>query len=109
GKVMLNSEILKTSGMPVKFGDTIATGPDSLCDIIILGKNILRIGSNSKLIYRVSSYENTLQLDSGWMSGVTKKIFTPEGKYLIKTPTVTASIRGTSYCIKIENPESTYF
>jgi len=82
---------------------------DSTCDIIINDKNILRLKPDSKLILRISEKENILQLDKGWMAGVTRKVFTKEGKFLIKTPTVTAAIRGTSFCLKIENEKSSYF
>jgi hypothetical protein len=43
------------------------------------------------------------------MAGVTRKVFTREGRYIVKTPTVTAAIRGTSFCLKVEDLQSAYF
>jgi hypothetical protein len=109
GTVSINGKALDATGSSVIYGDAIETGNDSFCELVINEKNILRLSSNTKLVFNVSDKDNVLELQQGWLAGVTHKVFAKEGKYLIKTPTVTASVRGTSYCIKVENPDSTYF
>lgn len=109
GSVKLNSNALTASGVPVKYGDVIETGDKSFCEIIVNDKNIIKLGEKTELVFRLSEKDNFLELKKGWMSGVTKKIFTKEQTFLIKSPTAVASVRGTSFCTKVENPDSTYF
>ena len=108
GKVTVNNKSVN-SGAIIKFGDVIETGIDGVCELSIGDKSLLRISTNSRLVFNVSGEKNILELQKGWLAGITRKAFTKNGIYLIKTPTVAAAIRGTSYCIKIENPKSSYF
>jgi len=108
GEVTLNGA-KPSLGSKIAFGDAIETGEKSFCEIVVKDKNVFRMGASTRLVFRVSADSNILQLDRGWFAGVTRKIFTKQLEYLIKTPTVTAGVRGTSYCIKVEKPESTYF
>lgn len=106
GNVTINGQRadLKT---PVNDGDVVETGGQSLARIKIGEKTVIQIKANSRLVYKLES-ENTLQLDAGWMAGITRgKLL--KGEYKIKTPTAVAAVRGTAYCIKVESPESTYF
>jgi hypothetical protein len=109
GKVTVNAQPVTKINMILNQGDAIETIGESTCDIIINDKNILRLKPDTKLTINISDKESVLKLDKGWMSGVTRKVFTKEGKFLIKTPTVVASVRGTSFCLKVENEKSTYF
>jgi len=109
GTVFVNTNVVKKINMALSQGDAIETRIDSTCDIIINEKNILRLKPDTKLILKISSGESILQLDKGWLAGVTRKVFSKEGKFTIKTPAVTAAVKGTSFCIKVENEKSTYF
>jgi hypothetical protein len=96
-------------GTSIVFGDKIETGDKSFCEIMINSKSIIRLGLNSELIFSISETENTLDLKKGWLSGVTRKFFTRQNKYFIKTNSVVASVRGTSFCVKTEEKDKTYF
>lgn len=109
GTVTVNTKAVKEINMILNQGDAIETMTDSTCDIIINEKNILRLKPDTKLILKLSDKENILQLEKGWLAGVSRKVFTKDGKFTVKTPTVTAAIRGTSFCMKVENEKSTYF
>lgn len=109
GTVTVNTKAVKEINMVLNQGDAIETMAESTCDIIINEKNILRLKPDTKLTLRLSDKENILQLDKGWLAGVTRKVFTNEGKFTVKTPTVVAAVRGTSFCMKVENEKSTYF
>jgi hypothetical protein len=109
GAVAVNGKPVVSTGEKIHFGDIISSGEKSFCEIIFEGKNILRINPQSSLTFEVSTAENILKLNSGWLSATIKKITAKNGKFLIQTPTVTAAIRGTSFCTKVQNPESTYF
>lgn len=109
GNVTLNGKPVRVTRLNIKYGDIIETGANSGCDIIINEKNIIRIKENSRLVYRISSKESVLQVDRGWLASVIRKKFTGDGKLYITTPALTATIAGTSFCMKIENPTSCYF
>ena len=106
GDVTVNNVSAKP-GTPIVDGDIIETKAQSSARIKIGEKTLIQIKENSNLVYKMDS-ENALQLNSGWMSGITRgKLLKQE--YIIKTPTMIAAVRGTSYCLKVENPKSTYF
>jgi len=109
GAVTVNGTSVKAKGFQVKYSDVLETGKNSYCDIIIDEKNIIRIKDNTRFVYMISANENTMQLDRGWMAAVIRKRFTNTGEFLIKTPAVTASIRGTSFFVRAGSDRSTYF
>jgi len=109
GMVKVNSNSVTSAGTVIKPGDIIETGGKSFCDIMINEKNILRIKENSRLVLHVTATESFLKLEKGWLGGITRGKFTEEGKYRINTPTVAAAVRGTSFCVKVEDEKNTYF
>ncbi len=109
GNVTVNTNTVTAVNMVINQGDAIETFKDSSCDIIINDKNILRMKPDTKLIINLSDNGGVLKLEKGWLAGVTRKVFTKEGRFTIQTPTVTAAVRGTSFCLKVENEKSTYF
>lgn len=109
GNVTVNGTTVASVGQMIKFGDLIQTGEASYCELMINEKNILRLGNNTGLVFSISATESALELKEGWFAGVTGKMFKNDRTYLIRTPTVIASVRGTTFCTKVENPDSTYF
>lgn len=109
GDITVNGQKGIAIGRKIAFGDSIETGEKSFCEITVNEKNIFRIGAGSKLTYKISTDSNLIEVERGWFAGVTRKIFTKQLEYLIKTPTVTAGVRGTSYCAKVESANKTYF
>jgi len=108
GVVSINN-IQAHTGVSLHYGDVIKTGDDGICRIQIGDRNVLQIGKSSELVFNISDTGNELLLNQGWLGGVTRKIFTSGGKYLVKTPTVVASIRGTSFCVVATSAEKSYF
>jgi hypothetical protein len=109
GDVSVNGIKITTPGKEIIFGDRIIAGDNSFCEIIVNEKNIFKLGAKSAVVYQISDTSNVLLLETGWFAGISRKLFTKNGEYLIKSPTAVASIRGTSFCAKVENPENTYF
>jgi hypothetical protein len=109
GDVTVNGIKVSSPGKEIVFGDRIVSGEKSFCDIIVNEKNIFKLGAKSSIIYQISDSSNVLLLETGWFAGISRKIFTRNREYLVKSPTAVASIRGTSFCAKVENPENTYF
>jgi len=107
GDVTVNSAVKARIGMTIKPGDRISVGERAFCLIKINEKNVIRLGADSEFSY--DDKKESIELKKGWMSGVFRKKFTRQGELLIKTPTVTASIRGTAVCTKVESDKSSYF
>jgi hypothetical protein len=107
GTVTVNGSAV-TIGHIVNDGDIIETAEKSLMRLQIGDKTMIQLKADSRLVYKMES-EQLLQLDKGWMAGVTRGKLTKTGKYNIKTPTAVAAVRGTAYCIKVESEDSTYF
>ncbi len=105
GTVLVNSAEASV-GQEVKDRDRIETKDQSLVRILIGEKTLVQLKQNTTLVYMMRK-ENTLQLEQGEMSGVTKGKLHKQS-YKILTPTAVAAIRGTAYSIKIESPDSTY-
>lgn len=108
GAVTVN-DMEASAGTLLQYGDVIKTSDNGICRIQIGDKNVLHIGKSSELVFNISDKGNELLLNKGWLGGVTRKIFTTESKYFVKTPTVVASIRGTSFCIVASSADKSYF
>lgn len=109
GSVRINNAgIPRTGPMLLKQGDVFETGGSSFCDLKIDDKNIIRIKENSRITFFVKSGESLLQLDSGWLTVITRKEFVSKERYRVKTPSVSADIKGRSFCVKVENGKSSY-
>jgi len=108
GNVNVNTHAVTKINVTLNRGDSIETMINSSCDIIINEKNILRLKPDSKLTLKISDNESVLQLDKGWLAGVTRRQFSRQGKFYIQTPALTAAVKGTSFCLKVVNEKSTY-
>ncbi|HNW30752.1 MAG TPA: FecR family protein [Spirochaetota bacterium] len=106
GEVTLNGK-KATPGGTVRFGDVIETGDQSSCEIIIAGKNLMVLAPSTRLLYRVTTRESNLELSRGALGAIIRNK-DATGDMYIKTPTVTASVRGTIFYIAVENPDKTY-
>jgi hypothetical protein len=109
GSVSVNGKVIESPGYSLVYNDLVSTGDKSFCDVIINKKNILKLGANTEFRFRISGEENIIELEQGWLSGATKTKFTKQGKYLIKTPTAIAAVRGTFFCLKVEDSNNSYF
>jgi ferric-dicitrate binding protein FerR (iron transport regulator) len=109
GRVLINGKENVKKGDSIKYGDIIETGSDGACEILVEEKTLLRLKKKSRLVFNLSKENNNLKLERGWLAGITRNIFTKQKKYIIRTSTVTAAVRGTSYCVKVENDKNTYF
>ena len=108
GELTINGNIAKT-GVPVKYGDIIKTGQNSFCEITLNKLSIIKLAQNTEFVFNISESDNNLELKRGSLTGLTRKKFTKQDTYNIKTTTGIAAVRGTSYFIHIESPESSYF
>lgn len=108
-------DVAKNS-LPVNIGDiiqekdTIKTGEDSFCDVKI-GSSIIRIKQKSQVV--IASLVNKDNMESTDLSlGVGKMLCKPKKllkseKFIIKTPTAVAGVRGTQFTVETDEKKTT--
>ncbi|MDC7242365.1 MAG: FecR family protein, partial [Spirochaetales bacterium] len=98
-------------GDSVPDGSVIQTGVDGYCEIQFLGANVIRIFEDS--IIRLSFAESTVSVDRGAVAGVLRNlgdfIRAMDDTFHINSGTVVAGIRGTSFYVRQESPDTSYF
>jgi hypothetical protein len=108
---------LTMDGAPLKIGSAITdgsllqTGADSLAEIVFADKNILRIGPSASLTFRLQGLERSMDIQKGTVTAVLRKLDKAAGgRMKIRTPSLVAGVRGTSFCVWVNGaaPE-TYF
>jgi len=109
GRALINGQQPATIGATVKHGDTLVTGDNSACEITVRNKNVMRLGANSALVFNLSEDDNRLLLIRGRLTAVCRKLMTKQAQFTVETPTAVAGIRGTSFFIGVESPDSSYF
>lgn len=103
GRVAIKGKPAKP-GDTVSVGDEVATGDDSSCEIAVGGAGILRIKDNARIVFNIDDGENSgIEILRGWFAAIFRK-----KPVKIKTPTVIAGVRGTLFCINVENDETVY-
>lgn len=92
-------------GLKVYEGDTITTGADSRAKVVMSDRNVINLNPDSKL--QIAKYENDaasgkknveLNLLQGKVRNNVEQTYDGEkSKFLIKTPTAVAGVRGTQF------------
>ncbi len=110
GDVKMEGRSIET-GAAVPDGTVIQTGADGYCEIQFLGSNIIRIFEDS--IIRLSFADSTISVDRGAVAAVLRNlgdfVKTMDDVFRINSGTVVAGIRGTSFYVKRESPDTSYF
>ncbi|HOP62095.1 MAG TPA: FecR domain-containing protein [Spirochaetota bacterium] len=109
GDVKINS-VEAQIGDILKQNDDIVTGNNSFCDIRI-GDSLIRIKAKSKVkistLIKSGNIENTeIGLNTGKMLCKPKKLLKDE-KFLVKTPTAVAGVRGTQFAVEADKLKTT--
>ncbi len=106
GTVTLNGKPAAT-GDAIRFGDVIETGDNSSCRIGIGDRNLIALWPGTRFLYRVTTRGSNCELSRGGLGALLRnRDYT--GDINIRTPTVTASVRGTVFCLTAESNEKTY-
>lgn len=108
GMVTVNGLAVET-GLAVKDGDVILTGPDSFAEIKFGEYRVLNAQENTRLV--IDATAKTFKLDTGALAVVQSKArwFSRRKPWLVETPTMIAAVRGTVYYTKVESADSVYF
>lgn len=110
GEVILDGKSIEL-GAVVPDGSVIQTDADGYCEIQFLDSNVIKIFEDS--IIRLSFSNSTVSLEKGAAAAVLRNlsglIQTMDDVFTIKSGTVVAGIRGTSFYVKQEDPNTSYF
>lgn len=109
GEVTANGREAETGDLfsgPVVF----KTGKGAVLEVIFGGRNIFRLGANTVAQVDFSTLGKTVNLEKGSFTSVLKKLGQVAGSssFLLKTPTVNAGVRGTSFHVTADE-DSSYF
>ncbi len=100
-----------TIGDVVPLGATVTTGARSQCEIIFREKNIIRLGESTAFVFHPFNLQNGSELKTGSLTLVLKNLVGSAAgspRFLVHTQTTTCGVRGTSFFMKVEDPNSTY-
>lgn len=109
GDVTANGRVIDTGDLLIG-PQTLKTAKGSTIEIVFAGRNIFRVGPSSIVRVDFSQLKKTVNLDQGEFTSVLKKLArtTGDAGFVLKTPTVAAGVRGTSFHVTTDG-NSTYF
>lgn len=110
GKVTINDHDAKV-GDPVENLSQIATDENSVCDILMGKKNIIHIEPQTKATLNIAKAIKEVELKKGSLAAVLKELNNTgknngEDSFRIRTITVTAGVRGTSFFVHTEGDKT---
>jgi hypothetical protein len=94
-------------GQKINYDDSIKTGKNSFCEIIIDDKNIIRVMDDSIIIFRITGEKGLFNIEKGFIGGVIKNRKNLSS-FEVATDSITTGIRGTTFFIGKENTGKTY-
>lgn len=119
GTIVFLEGAIEVNGNPAEIGDEvpadadIQTGAAALAEIQFGSANIIRIEPDSKLkLNFVLEGTSELTIERGGLSAVLDGLYhlADDGVSMnVRTQTSLAGIRGTSFYVRVEEPQSTYF
>ncbi len=99
-----------SGGQKIFKGDTIKTGPDGSLGIIFEDDTLLSLGPNSEVVIdeyvfapaqgNMSIVTRMIKGTATYLSGIIAKLSPQSVKF--ETPTATLGIRGTKFCVQVE-------
>jgi hypothetical protein len=109
GQVTID-KVLAAIGDPVPEGSTIKTDKESQCLIVFRNRNIFHLAENTVFVFDPANRQTGSQLRQGSVGFVLKNLIASAGtpRFIIRTPTAVAGVRGTSFFIKVEDANNTY-
>ncbi len=106
GTVLHNGSPAKLND-PVHYNDIIETKEKASCRIVVDGKNVIGLQSNTTFVYRIRANDGLIELKRGYIAAVIKNRRNIQD-FKVQTRTVTASVRGTALFVGVDSPEETY-
>jgi hypothetical protein len=104
-------------GSPASVGDEVlpgavlATGKDSLCQVVFNVKNIVHMEAETTLRFDQAALSRGATLQKGAVAMVLRNLGAKsanELRFSIRTSTATAGVRGTCFFVRVEDENNTY-
>ncbi len=110
GFVEVNGSLVDIGGT-VQSGDIIRTDAGAYAEIVFNRRNIFRIGESTRAVLRLGGERPGIDLNQGSFTAVferLRRIGGDNADFEVRTPTAVGGVRGTSFFVKVEGPDSTY-
>jgi hypothetical protein len=108
---------VKLSGKPAKpderltVGSEVLTGPNSFCDIVFGGKNIIRVMEKSDVIFKITEFTRILNVKQGGLESVLRNLKSAKNNsndsFQVESSTAVASVRGTTFYVMVDASSNT--
>ena len=103
GDVTINGQAAKI-GQQINDGDVVETGVESYLEAKFGKQSAFRIRKESKVVFNIDD-QVTLSVEKGNVLNILEK----KSRYLVRTPSAVAAVRGTIFCVSVINDNKTYF
>ena len=111
--VFIEGEVLVNGQVP-EIGDrlgtsfVVQTGKGARCDIVFNSGNALSVGQNAFADFNFANQVASVRVDRGGLSSVLKKLtqITDTDAFTVQTATAVAGVRGTSFCVWVDDSSS---
>lgn len=111
GEVTVNGEPAEL-GLRVQTGDTVATGEQSVADVVFGEKNIFRLDENTLVRLTFEGNRQGARLERGTFAAVFDELVTAgsgeNDGFILETKTAVAGVRGTTFFVKQESEDATF-
>lgn len=111
GDVSVNGSTVDI-GAGVETGDVVTTGAASVAEIVFGGRNVFRLEPDTRAEIAFLEQRQEVSLEAGAFSAVFEDLVTlgdgESDSFRLRTNTAIAGVRGTTFYVKIEDPDSTF-
>lgn len=106
GEVLLNRKAANLSDT-IRYGDTIETRGKSTCRIVVDGKNLISMGKETRLVYRIKKGDGRIEFNRGLLGAIIRNRAGMQ-EFRVTMPTVSAAVRGTILFMAVEGEGKAY-
>ena len=103
GDVTINGQSAKI-GQKINDGDVVETGVESYLEAKFQKQSAFRIREESRVVFNIDT-DVTLSVEKGKVLNILEK----RSRYLVRTPSAVAAVRGTIFFTSVINENKSYF
>ena len=115
--VVYKEGVLSVDGKPVEIGAKVPDGAllstdvNGLAEIVFADKNAFRVGPATTFRVRLEKKRRSLEIERGPITAVLRKLDKATGGSMnVRTPSLVAGVRGTSFCVWVSgSKQETFF
>ena len=103
GQVTINGQSAKI-GQKINNGDVVETGAQSYLEAKFQKQSAFRIREDSRIVFNIDDHI-TLSVEKGKVLNILEK----HSRYLVRTPSAVAAVRGTIFFVSVIDDNKTYY